>query len=40
MDDYSVNINAEVFNQDLDDAGWDPVKVDDSDADAAEMFDY
>lgn len=40
MDDYSVNINSEVFNQDLDEAGWEPVKIDDSDAEAAEMFGY
>ena len=40
MDDNVIYINDEVFDKDLDDAGWDPVKVDDSDSDAAEMFDY
>lgn len=40
MDNNVTYINSEVFDKDLDEAGWDPVKIDDSDADAAEMFGY
>lgn len=40
MDDYSINIHAEAFDKDFDEIGYDPIKIDDSDAEAAEMFGY
>ena len=40
MDDFTVDIDAGLYNTDLDDIGWDPVKVDDSDNESAEMFGY
>lgn len=40
MDENSVFIHSEVFDKDFDEVGWDPIKVDDSDAEAAELFGY
>lgn len=42
-DDYAENtieIHGEVLNNDFDEAGWDPIEVDDSDEEAAELFGY
>ena len=38
--DNAIMIHSETFDRDFDEVGWDPVKVDDSNAEAAEMFDY
>lgn len=35
-----VEIYAETFDTDFDYVGFDPIKVDDSDDDAAELFGY
>lgn len=35
-----IVISEEVFNQDLDDAGWEPEVVEDSDEEMAQLFDY
>ena len=40
MNENSVNIHAEAFDNDFDEIGWDPIKIDDSDSDAAELFGY
>lgn len=42
-DDYAENtieIHGEVLNNDFDEAGWDPIEVDDSDEESAELFGY
>lgn len=36
----SIDIHSEVFDKDFDDVGYEPVEEDDSDADAAELYDY
>lgn len=38
--DDVVEINSSTFNQDFDEVGFDPIEVDDSDAEMKEMFDY
>jgi len=38
--DDSIEIHGEVFAQDFDDAGWEPIEVDDSDEEAAQLFGY
>lgn len=35
-----IEIHAETFDTDFDYVGFDPIKVDDSDDDAAELFGY
>ena len=42
-DDYAENtieIHGEVLNNDFDETGWDPIEIDDSDEEAAELFGY
>lgn len=40
-EDNTIEIHGEVLDKDFDDIGFDPVEVeDDSDSDAAELFDY
>lgn len=38
--DDAIEIHGEVLNNDFDEAGWDPIEVDDSDEEAAELFGY
>lgn len=40
MDDFNNYINSELFNNDLDDIGWEPEQPDDSDKESAELFGY
>lgn len=39
-EDFNLTINAELFDADLDDVGFDPEIIDDSDDTAAEQFGY
>ena len=39
-EEFSMEIAEEVFNRDLDDVGFEPVEVDDSDSEAAEKYGY
>lgn len=39
-EEYSVDIHEEVFDKDLDDVGYEPVEIDDSNAEAAERYGY
>lgn len=36
----TIDIHGEVFDKDFDEVGFDPVEEDDSDVDAAELYDY
>lgn len=36
----TIDIHGEVFDKDFDEVGFDPIEEDDSDADAAELYDY
>ena len=36
----TIDIHSEVFDKDFDEVGFDPVEEDDSDAEAAELYDY
>lgn len=36
----TIDIHGEVFDKDFDEVGFDPVEEDDSDANAAELYDY
>ena len=38
--DDSLEINSSTFNQDFDEVGFDPIEVDDSDAEMEKMFGY
>lgn len=38
--EQATHIHGEVFDKDFDDAGWDPVEIDDSDEEAAHEFGY
>lgn len=38
--EQTTQIHGEVFDKDFDDAGWDPVEVDDSDEEFAHEFGY
>lgn len=38
--EQTIQIHGEVFDKDFDDAGWDPVEVDDSNEEAAHEFGY
>ena len=38
--DDAIEIHGEVLDKDFDEAGWDPIGVDDSDEEAAELFGY
>lgn len=41
MEDNELTINAELFNNDLDDLGFNPeITESDNDADAKELFGY
>lgn len=40
MNEYDIEINAELFNDDLDNVGWEPEVVDDSNEEANELFGY
>lgn len=35
-----IEIHGEVLDKDFDDAGWDPIEIDDSDEDAAREYGY
>lgn len=37
---YTEEINSELFDNDLDDIGWEPEIPDDSDKESAELFGY
>lgn len=39
-DDIIIDIHSETFNKDLDEVGWDPIKIDDSDNELKELFGY
>lgn len=38
--DDAIEIHSEILNNDFDEAGWDPIEIDDSDEEAAELFGY
>lgn len=40
MEDFDLEINSSLFNTDLDEVGWEPEKVDDSDNESAKIFGY
>lgn len=40
MNEYDTEINAKLFNDDLDNIGWEPEVVDDSNEEANELFGY
>lgn len=40
MNEYDTEINAELFNDDLDNIGWEPELVDDSNEETNELFGY
>lgn len=37
-EEFDTYINAELFDTDLDEIGWEPEVIDDSDSEAEEMF--
>lgn len=39
-DNDSIDIHSEVFDTDYDSVGWNPIEVDDSDEDSAELYGY
>ena len=39
-DDYTMEIRSEVFGDDFDNVGWDPIEVDDSSEEAEQLFGY
>lgn len=39
-EEYSIDIHEEVFDKDLDEVAYEPTEIDDSDAEAAEMYGY
>ena len=38
--DTEIEINQACFEQDFDEVGYDPIEIDDSDEESAEMFGY
>ena len=42
MEEFEIEmeINQSCFEQDFDEVGYDPIEVDDSDEEAAELYDY
>lgn len=38
--EQTIQIHSEVFDKDFDDAGWEPVEIDESDEEAAHEFGY
>lgn len=38
--EIEIEINQSCFEQDFDDIAYDPIEVDDSDEEAAELYDY
>ena len=38
--EQTTQIHSEVFDKDFDDAGWEPVEIDESDEEAAHEFGY
>lgn len=38
--DTEIEINSSCFSQDLDEVGYEPEEIDDSDEEAKEMFGY
>lgn len=38
--EQTIQIHGEVFDKDFDDAGWEPVEIDESDEEAAHEFGY
>lgn len=40
MEEFNQTINAELFDNDLDNIGWEPETISDSDNEAAEKFGY
>ena len=39
-EDYTLEINSSCFKQDFDEVGYDPIEIDDSDDEAAEIYGY
>ena len=39
-DDFNMIINGSLFDKDLDEVGWDPEIIDDSDKESENMFGY
>ena len=39
-DEYDITINSSLLSQDLDEVGFEPIEVDDSDEELKEFFDY
>ena len=39
-EEFDTEINAELFNNDLDDLAWEPEVIDDSNEEANELFGY
>ena len=42
MEEFEIEmeINQSCFEQDFDEIGYDPIEIDDSDKEAAELYDY
>lgn len=42
MEEFEIEmeINQSCFEQDFDEVGYDPIEIDDSDEEAAELYDY
>lgn len=39
-DSYDISIDSSLLSQDLDDVGFEPIEVDDSDEELEEFFGY
>lgn len=39
-DEFDTEINAELFDNDIDEIGWEPEVIDDSNDDAKKKFGY
>lgn len=39
-DDITLDIHSETFDKDLDEIGWEPEVIDDSDNESKELFGY
>lgn len=40
VDEYNIEMNSELFDTDLDEVGWEPEVLDDSDNNSADIFGY
>lgn len=40
IEEYDVNIDSSLYDKDLDEVGWEPEVIDDSDKESANKFGY